>query len=682
MQAGVEGKISYAGLVPEQTTEKGKLTAKENSVDSAIKVRAKNTADSSLLDNTSLLQRKIQQLKKQARPFNVYIAGSTKPLSPSENRSMNDASVICYNSKGPVQKLNCKAKNRTDDRLIMCRHLAYAFATGCFGFKTNVTQGKTQEPGGKFNTVASIDNIRNNAAIKTDQQLDKTPVRKGIPKVAVYFDAEHFGQALYDVWTNKGAGDQASHGKSSQIWLLNTENHVMVIKLLPTTGPAIKIEWYDPNYTTIVQRAIVSNEEILQQLTLNQFISTPGQKCYAIGQGWASVLMSTDAVEAENEFDATVLAALTPSLLYLLMRYGQLNNSFMDSLNTTLSEVRSDNLCELTALFAAKSKNGLPGLFMAFANGHQEAVSSFVQGIKQFRDIIDPRVIWELFAAKSGDGTPGLFMALQNGHQEAIKAFLEGIKQFRDMVYPEVIWELLAAKRGDGTPGLFKALANGHQEAVSTFVAGIKQFPGIIDPGVIWELLAAKRGDGTPGLFIALQDGYQEAIRAYMEGIKQFRDIIDPEVIWELLAAKRRDGAPGLFMALQHGHQEAIRVYMEVIKQFRDIIDPKVIWGLLAAKRGDGMPGLFIALRNGHQKAIRAYMEGIKQFRDIIDPGVILELLGAKRADGMSGLFTAIQLGHQEVVSTYLKGIKQFGNIIERQLKEELSSPPLCQHLG
>ena len=105
---------------------------------------------------------------------------------------------------------------------------------------------------------------------KNRSAVEKTPVCSGIPKVAVYFDAEHFGQALCDVWMNKGGSDQASHGKPSQTWLLNTENHAMAFKLMPTTESAIKIEWYDPNYTTIVHRLIVSNEEIFQQLTLNQ----------------------------------------------------------------------------------------------------------------------------------------------------------------------------------------------------------------------------------------------------------------------------------------------------------------------------------------------------------------------------------------------------------------------------
>ena len=560
MYVGAEGKVLYAGPGPEKTTEEGankegKLPEKESTA---------------VCFNTPLLQRKLQQLEKQSRPFDVYTAGSKNPLLLLESRSMNNASVICYKSKGPVQMLNCRAKSRTDGSLIECRHLAYAYATGGFGLKTNVTQGEPKEPGGKFNAVASIENIQSNEAIKTDKQLEKTPIRSGIPKVAVYFDAEHFGQALYGVWMKKGAGDQASHGEPSQTWFLSTENHVMVIKLMPTAGSAIKIEWYDPNSTTIVQRAIVSNAEMLKQLTLNQFVSMSDQKTYAIDQGQAVALTSADAVEVENDSDATVLGALTPSLLHALMRHGQLNNSSMDSLKTTLSEVRSDNLHELIVLLCANCGTGTPGLFMALQNSHQEAISAYFRGIKQFGDLIEPEVIKALFAARDKNGTPGLFMALQNGHQEAVSAYIEGIKQFRDIIEPGVIWELLLAKREDGKPGLLLSLADGHQGAISAYLEGIRQFADIIEPKFIKELLASKDGNGTPGLFMALQCGHQGAISAYLEGIKKFRDIIDSGAIWELITAKNEKGTPGLFVALgRDSHQEAVSAYTRGMQQFR-----------------------------------------------------------------------------------------------------------------
>ena len=499
MQVGVEGKISYAGSALEQKTEWGlsskrKLPAKESAYPSLffmLMESAKNPVVFHGLVTNPLLQRKIQKLEKQSRPFEpfeVYRAGSNNQLIPADDISILDTSVISYNSKGPVKKLNYQAKNRTDGRPIACRHLAYAFATGGFGLKMNVNQNEPKEPGGKFNTVASIDNIQNNAAIKTDQQLTKTPVWYGIPRKAVYFDTEHFGQALYDVWMNKG--DQVSQGKPSQTWLLSTGCHAMAIKLVLTNGSAIKIELYDPTYTTIVRRVIVANGEILQLLTLNHFISRFDQRRNAMDQGRAGTLKSTDTVEAANDSDVTVLAALTPSLLYLLMRHGQLNNSSMDLLKTTLSEVRSDNLHKLI----------------------------------------------ELLAAKRGDGTPGLFVALQNGHHEAISAYFEVIKQLRDTIEPGVIWELLAAKDKIGTSGLHMALEHGHPQAIRAYVEGIKQFGAIIEPGGLKELLAAKDEFGNSGLVMALQNGDQEVISAYVECINQFRDIIGPEAIKELLA--------------------------------------------------------------------------------------------------------------------------------------------------
>ena len=561
MLIGAKGKMSCAFPAQEQTAEEGsgekdKLLVKENAVATSIKSlkpSAKNTVDCSSPDNISLVQRKILQLEKQFRSFEVYTEGPKKQLLLSDNPSTIDASVISYVSKGPVQKLNCKAKNRTDGSPIVCRHLAYAFATGGFGSKTNLNQSESKEPGGKFNTVASIDDIRNNAAIKTDQKLKKTPIRFGIPRVAIYFDAEHTGQALYDAWMNKGADELASHGKPSQTWLLVTEKHVMAIRLVSTAGSAIKIEWYDPNYTTIMRRAIVLNEQILQQLTLDQFVSVPAQKCYAINQGRAGVIMSTDAVEAANDSDISILAALTPSLLYSLMLNGQLNAGFMDSLKTTLSEVRSDNPRKFIKLLAAKSKDGTSGLFQAMLKGHREAISAYFECIKQLRSIIEPKVMKELLAAKNGDEMLGLNMALQTGRHEAVRAYMEGIKQLGDIMAPEVIKELLAAKRWDGTPGLFMALQDGHKEAVKAYLEGLKQFVDIIEPDVIRGIIAAKTARGVSGLFMALQCGRYGAVSAYVEGTKQFGGLIALDAIKILQAVRKRNRMRGLLKCTREG---------------------------------------------------------------------------------------------------------------------------------
>ena len=127
-------------------------------------------------------------------------------------------------------------------------------------------------------------------------------------------------------------------------------------------------------------------------------------------------------------------------------------------------------------------------------------------------------------------------MALQNGHHEAISAYIEVIKQLRDMLGPEFIKELLAAKTRDETPGLFKALGYGHWEAVSAYIEGIKQFQGILEPEVLWELLIAKDKYGNPGFFVAQILDKEKAIRAYVKGVKQFGGVA-PKVIKELLVS-------------------------------------------------------------------------------------------------------------------------------------------------
>ena len=89
----------------------------------------------------------------------------------------------------------------------------------------------------------------------------------------------------------------------------------------------------------------------------------------------------------------------------------------------------------------------------------------------------------------------------RNGHQKAVSAYLESMKQLRDIIEPEVIRELLVTKGANGVPGLCAALENGHQEVARVYIEGIEQFAGITGPGVIKELLATKVGNETFGFF-------------------------------------------------------------------------------------------------------------------------------------------------------------------------------------
>ena len=65
--------------------------------------------------------------------------------------------------------------------------------------------------------------------------------------------------------------------------------------------------------------------------------------------------MRKDAVEVQNDSDATILLALLP--LYLLMLHGQFNMSAMDSLKMTLSEVFSAFTKSSMALSRQKCAN-------------------------------------------------------------------------------------------------------------------------------------------------------------------------------------------------------------------------------------------------------------------------------------------------------------------------------------
>ncbi|MCX7122084.1 MAG: hypothetical protein NTV32_00110, partial [Gammaproteobacteria bacterium] len=77
-------------------------------------------------------------------------------------------------------------------------------------------------------------------------------------------------------------------------------------------------------------------------------------------------------------------------------------------------------------LLAAQSTCGFPGLFAAFQNGHDKAVSTFITLILASY-LLDKTDKITLLAAQSTCGFPGLFAAFQNDHDKAVSTFINRI---------------------------------------------------------------------------------------------------------------------------------------------------------------------------------------------------------------------------------------------------------------
>ena len=77
-----------------------------------------------------------------------------------------------------------------------------------------------------------------------------------------------------------------------------------------------------------------------------------------------------------------------------------------------------------------------------------------------------------MLAAKSEDGVPGLFVALEVNSNDAIAAYFEGLKDLG--LSNEALLPLLAAKTKGGTPGLHSALHKNSKAAIAAYLKGAK----------------------------------------------------------------------------------------------------------------------------------------------------------------------------------------------------------------
>ncbi|MDD7805666.1 MAG: ShET2/EspL2 family type III secretion system effector toxin, partial [Endozoicomonas sp. (ex Botrylloides leachii)] len=199
---------------------------------------ADKTASASSPPTTSLMQRKVTYLLQQKPSRELYIRSGVNPQSTltqltDEELPVDSSLILAYKSKGLGTNFNCKATSKKDQKLIECRHLAYAFATGVFGEK--IQEGKSVAKGQKFAGVDSLDKIANHPGILTDKQLKNTPIHHGIAKEAYYVAGQAVGLSIHQ------AAQQLSYEGDSKRYLVESENHVMALAIERLADSSFKL---------------------------------------------------------------------------------------------------------------------------------------------------------------------------------------------------------------------------------------------------------------------------------------------------------------------------------------------------------------------------------------------------------------------------------------------------------
>ncbi|WP_092403412.1 ShET2/EspL2 family type III secretion system effector toxin [Candidatus Ichthyocystis sparus] len=340
----------------------------------------------------------------------------------------------------------------------------------------------------------------------------------------------------------------------------------------------------------------------------------------------------------------------------------------------------------LPSILLSSNIHGSTGLYLALQNGYSDAVYAFdkmLNNLILIESKIDcsefAMILSNLFAAKSSEGIPGLFMALQGDMHKTVTAFGELLNRLvcmrnklSDTKIVDMIFDLLSAKTKDGIPGLFMALQKDNHSSVSSFgklINILTLFRGSIFGEKLFrmfvELMLAKNISGTTGMYMSLQNNCHNSIYAFDEILCNFLPITKDDVpvhvflqaLRTMLLAKSDCDVCGLFMALQLGNHSSIAAFSKLLSKLllvKDKISESDLAGafseILLAKNKHGTPGLFMALQCGHADAIAAFgslvdvlVEAKENFSPDTFAAIALDIFTSKRyTDGTPGLFAAL----------------------------------------
>jgi ankyrin repeat protein len=554
------------------------------------------------------------------------VSAEPKPLTPQ---------TIVFSNKKNLN-LNGQTNFTNTAKQIVCRHISLS-----------VLQDVTLSGTVDFEPYSSKEGIANKIPFDIQQKYDDL--------IKQAHDVHMIENEKLGNWLALQFSDMSKNKIALQKILVESTVHTMGLWLTLTDShgkPTYRVNFYDPNFTVRCRYFTSDSLAGITQLSLKSLMEINEYESYYQEPLHPSVSMllvlpngSDDTCKKEPHLTKHT-RIVTRETRFHLMRI-----NFHEALSESFAELRASGLSkkELLPLLAAKSDNGIPGLFVALQNNNAAAIAAYFEVLKALE--LSNEALLPLLAAKREDGVPGLHIALRQNSNDAIAAYFEGLKDLG--LSNEALLSLLAAKSEAETPGLQMVLLYDNKAAIAAYFKGLKAL-GLSNEELL-PLLAAKREDGLPGLFMALQNNNAAAIAAYCEGLKALG--LSKKELLPLLAAKSEDGLPGLFVALQNNNAAAIAAYCEGLKDLG--LSKKELLPLLAAKSEDGVPGLYVALEVNSKAAIAAYFEGLEGLKALgLSNEALLPLLEATREGGIPGLFVALQKNNADAIAAYFKGLK------------------------
>lgn len=413
----------------------------------------------------------------------------------------------------PLENFNMAFKFPGTNMAIACRH---------FVEQRQETQARDRKNKFDDGHYASKEAILANVPYSTNARFDRLTAHAAQARLFYNRDA---GKMLARQFVAMQDGKE-----TTQFIALTSTRHAMSVelKIKQEDGKAHYIvEFFDPTYTNSHVRCAFDDLRRLETLTLEAFSGKPDESDYYPESEKISMMFVRPAAQvteamANRARGAIANRTLTSSIedqdisatmLWHMMNYGFAGDLRRASLKEEIAKRPPE---ERTRLLAAKSFDGVPGLYRALCGGHHDLIVA----VRELLPLVPLEQRADLVAAEDLHGVPGLFLVYQNGDHKIIPAF-DGLL---DCVPRERHAELLAAKLSKetsefpkGTSGLYIALLNGCADVITALGKVLRR----LLPEERAALLTARDGNGLSGLTMGLKYNRVEALQRYLDIIEE-----------------------------------------------------------------------------------------------------------------------------------------------------------------
>ena len=543
--------------------------------------------------------------------------------------------------------------------VVVCRHLAYQFATA---------EGKKRDLMEKYRTIEGI-TTQFNGKLDSVQIAAEAAWTQADPACKHLVNAEDLGHYLEALANALGRVGQEEHSQVNCI--LVSAQHAMALHMSRKSKHGVEYfsaKFYDPNATASYKRVEMTAAEEFRKLTLESMMAHPEliSACdWTPGATRPLVVLCLDP-RLKIQVDRYRMQ-VSPTNMAMAMEMGSLDD--VHHLLTEAGKKETVGSADASAgietftladLFDAKGHDATPCLHLAMSWGHASTVKAFVGAVLASGLNDDKKT--ELLVGVDQQGVPGLNLAARKGHASTVKAFVAAILA-SDLIDDQKT-KLLACTDSNGWTALGYAIASSCASTVKALLDAILASGLSNDKKT--ALLACKDAYDTPGLCFAAIRNHAGIVQAFMNAILASGLTASQKA--ELLACKEVRGIPALCFVAASGQASIAKGFVDAILASGLSGDKKA--ELLACEDTQAKPGLYFAATNGHAGTVKTLLDAIVAL-DLPEDRI------AHLVSASGGLAEAVKYHHQSTVVIFMDVVTR--SKLSPRLKKQLLAPAEAQ---